>query len=302
MRQSGFTPHLVHLTGLFSPLLWAANRLAKQVSAPLVLSPRGSLLGAALERKAWKKRFFLRVAQQPLRRVACFHATSTEELTLLHQTLGEVRGALIPNGVSLPQGIEETHRGAPAPSYLLFLGRLDSYKRVELILKAFARVKCCQDELWVAGEGDSAYKAMLESLAANLGLKKRVRFLGRIEGDMKKSVLAGASGVVLASHSENFGMAVAEALAHGTPCVVTKTAPWEGLERERCGYWVDDSEEALADGMRRLMALSPEERREMGARGRAWMARDFSWDRVATQMIELYKALIEEKRSSASSH
>jgi glycosyltransferase involved in cell wall biosynthesis len=91
---------------------------------------------------------------------------------------------------------------------------------------------------------------------------------------------------------------VAEALAHGTPALVGKGLPWEGLNREGCGYWVDDSEEALAGGIRRLMALSPEQRRAMGERGRAWMRREFSWDSVARRMLALYEALVEEKRSA----
>jgi glycosyltransferase involved in cell wall biosynthesis len=76
---------------------------------------------------------------------------------------------------------------------------------------------------------------------------------------------------------------------------VSRTAPWEGLDREGCGYWVDDSEEALAAGIRRLMALSPEQRRAMGERGRAWMRREFSWDSVARRMLALYEELIAER-------
>jgi glycosyltransferase involved in cell wall biosynthesis len=79
---------------------------------------------------------------------------------------------------------------------------------------------------------------------------------------------------------------------------VSKTAPWEGLDREGCGFWVEDSEEALADGMRRLMTLSAEERRAMGMRGRAWMAREFSWEGVGKRMVELYESLVEEKRTA----
>jgi glycosyltransferase involved in cell wall biosynthesis len=150
--------------------------------------------------------------------------------------------------------------------------------------------------LLIAGDGEEKYKASLRKLTEELGLTDAVRFVGHADGEEKARLLANAQALILASKSENFGMSVAEALAHGTPCVVTKTAPWEGLESESCGLWVNDSVEALAEGMNCLMALSPEERRAMGARGREWMKRDFSWESVAKQMIELYENVIAKRR------
>ena len=152
--------------------------------------------------------------------------------------------------------------------------------------------------LLIAGDGEEKYKASLKKLTEDLGLTDAVRFVGHADGEEKARLLANAQALILASKSENFGMSVAEALAHGTPCVVTKTAPWEGLESESCGFWVNDSVEALAEGMNRLMTLSPEERRAMGARGREWMKREFSWQGVAERMISLYESLVEEKKMS----
>jgi glycosyltransferase involved in cell wall biosynthesis len=239
------------------------------------------------------------------------------------------RVAVIPNGVNVP--VEQPEPACGAEPYLLFMGRLHRYKRVERIIRAFAaavgehgaqmpqgsavvgrersgRRGTLRDELlggrwalFVAGDGDADYRRELERFAADSGVGDCVRFVGHVSGEEKAWLLAEAEGLVLASYSENFGMSVAEALAHGTPCLVTKTAPWEGLERERCGLWVDDSEEALTEGMRRLMALSPAERRAMGMRGREWMQRDFSWDNVARRMLTLYEELAGEtaERSAA---
>ena len=87
-------------------------------------------------------------------------------------------------------------------------------------------------------------------------------------------------------------MSVAEALAHGTPCIVTRTAPWEGLEREGCGYWVEATPEGLADGISKLMGLAPTERRAMGAQGRQWMAREFEWQKVSARMLGWFSSLV----------
>ncbi len=275
---------------------------------PLLVSPGGMLFEEALAAKSFKKRLHLWLAAPFGRPLFHLHATSDAEAAAIKARWPKAEVTVIPNGVEMPElrapaGPSEA-KGVPTP-YLLYLGRLHPHKRVDRIVKAFAAVAKNEKEgsepsLFIAGAGDANCEARLKKLSKDLGLASRVHFLGHIEGAEKSRLLANAHGLVLASKSENFGMSVAEALAHGTPCVVTKTAPWEGLERERCGFWVDDSEEALADGMRRMMALSPEERRAMGERGREWMKRDFSWESVAKQMLKLYQELLDEKMAQRS--
>ena len=86
-------------------------------------------------------------------------------------------------------------------------------------------------------------------------------------------------------------MTVAEALASGVSVISTKGAPWAGLETERCGWWIDHGVEPLAAALSQAMASPRAELNAMGARGRAWMARDFSWDRVAADMLDVYRWL-----------
>ena len=247
----------------------------------------------------------------------------------------DVRVAVIPNGVEVPLVLPE--RIAGGVPYLLYMGRLHPYKRVERIVRAFARATSGGDgdgrrgkteaeereggggqtadsrrptinsrrptddeqpwELVIAGGGEPAYRRDLERLAAECGVGDRVRFVEQTAGEQRAFLLAHAGFVVQAPNPENFGNVVAEALAHGVPALVGKGLPWTALDREGCGSWVDNSEEALADGMRRLMCLSPGERHTMGERGRAWMVRDFSWESIATKMIALYEQVIEEKKS-----
>jgi len=91
--------------------------------------------------------------------------------------------------------------------------------------------------------------------------------------------------------NENFGVTVAEALAAGTPVIATKGAPWGALQREGCGWWIDHGVEPLATALANAMMLKREALQAMGAKGRAWMARDFSWDRVAYDMLNIYRWL-----------
>ena len=71
--------------------------------------------------------------------------------------------------------------------------------------------------------------------------------------------------------------------------ISTRGAPWEGLKLEHCGWWVEHGPEALAVAIKEGMELSDTERAKMGARGREWMQRDFSWDTVAQRMENVYR-------------
>jgi glycosyltransferase involved in cell wall biosynthesis len=124
-------------------------------------------------------------------------------------------------------------------------------------------------------------------LAMALGLT-RVYVEGPIYGDAKTTAYEDADVFVLSTLNENFGLTVAEALAAGTPVISTKGAPWSGLENEGCGWWIDHGVEPLAAAMARAMVLPREVLKAMGKNGREWMARDFSWDRVAHDMLDVY--------------
>lgn len=281
---------VVHVSGL---LVWAlplVSVLCRVFRKPLVISPRGMLMTAALGTKAGKKAPFLAVlGALGVGRQALFHATAGSEAEAIRERFPPARVAVVGNGVEIPPADAAWPRLANVPpgDYLLYLGRLHPFKGVGGILEAFAAADTDgRAHLVLAGTGDAEYRAELEASSKKLGLAGRTLFLGEVEGGEKSALLAHAAGLVLASRSENFGVAVAEALAHGTPAVVTRTAPWSGLEEHRAGFWVGP--EDLAAGLARLLASSPDERRAMGARGRAWVERELGWDAVAARMMEVY--------------
>ena len=98
-------------------------------------------------------------------------------------------------------------------------------------------------------------------------------------GEAKVRAYRAASAFVLPTHSENFGMTVAEALAAGTPAIVTTGAPWEGLEQQGAGWWIQIGVDPLVACLTEVMALPPPRLSAMGQAGRAWMARDFHGSR-----------------------
>jgi len=112
-------------------------------------------------------------------------------------------------------------------------------------------------------------------------------------GEEKLRAYQAASLFVVSTHSENFGMTVAEALAAGTPAIVSKGAPWRGLETEGAGWWIDIGVDPLIACLEKALRCSSSELEAMGQRGRTWMERDFSWPRIGQMMGQTYRWILQ---------
>src|SRR5947209_1044244 len=115
-----------------------------------------------------------------------------------------------------------------------------------------------------------------------------MRMIGEVRGDEKRRLFENSDLTIVPSHRENFGMVVAESLAHGVPVIASKGTPWRRVEEIGCGLWVDNDPKSLAQAIEQ-MSLMP--LIEMGRRGREWMAKEFSWDKRAQEVLACYNAL-----------
>jgi glycosyltransferase involved in cell wall biosynthesis len=309
---------VVHLTGVYSfptfPALFLARRFRKKV----VWSPRGCLTNWAGSRRNLQKALWTKIAATLAAPQTVLHLTSQQELSGSHGRFGRFcrfRPFVIPNGVKMPPDPPPTPLFHPS-MYLantlkiLFLGRIHPIKCIENLLHACSLLNGAPDgapgpdhrasdhgalgrpwSLVIAGPGDPDYIKQLQSLASSLRLRN-VTFPGPVYGEDKTKLLFSSDLLVLPSHSENFGMVISEALAHGVPVIASKGTPWNDLERVGCGLWVDNTISSLAEAINQL-SNSP--RREMGRRGREWMRAEFSWRSIAQQMLDLYRELMNEE-------
>ncbi len=253
----------------------------------LVVAPRGTLSEWALNHHALRKKIFWRLLQeQTLRRADAFHATSEEEYLDLRRLGFRQPVCVIPNGIDVPP------LDRPLPKerrQLLYLGRIHKKKGIDLLLRAWAAVEPRFPDwtLVVAGPDDGGYLPEYRTLAERLRLA-RVDFPGPVYGEKKLAAYRRASLYVLPTHSENFGMTVAEALAAGTPAIVTKGAPWSGLVEQGAGWWIDIGVDPLVAALEEALALPEERLQEMGRNGREWMLRELSRQAIAGRMAAVY--------------
>lgn len=282
------SPDVVDVQGIWMYLSVASLAHGRRTGRPYVVTPRGMLDPWALGHHRWRKRVLAWLFEKRhLGRAACLRATSEMEARHI-RSFGLCNPvAVVPNGVDVPEAVPLEPEGEPT---VLYLGRLHPKKGVDLLLHAWSRVERERRDwrLRIVGNDENGHRRDLERLATDLGLR-RVSFHGPVHGAEKWTTYAAADLLVLPTRSENFGMVVAEALACATPAVVTKGAPWESIEREGCGWWVDVDAHALARALLDATALERNDLADMGRRGRAYVARTFAWGRVAVQMAAVYR-------------
>ncbi len=265
--------------------------VARKHNVPLVVSSRGTLSEWAFQNGSWVKRWFWPLVQKPaLVATTCFHATADSEYEDIRRMGFRQPVAIIPNGVDIPLPKQPSQNELRS---LLFLGRIHPIKGVDMLLQAWQAVSPRFPEwrLQIVGPDNGGYLSRMQALAAELGLEQ-VEFSGPLCGEAKLDAYREAELFVLPTHSENFGMAVAEALAAGTPAIVSKGAPWAGLAQHHAGWWVDIGVEPLVACLEEALSSSRDELAAMGSQGREWMLREFSWSRIGEMMDETYRWIL----------
>lgn len=258
----------------------------------LVCSPEGTLSAWSMGYKSLVKQPFWRLLQKPaLAGCHCLHATAAAEYDDIRRVGLRAPVTVIPNGVDIPEIDPDT----PRSRQIVFLSRIDPVKGLDLLLPAWTAVAADYPdwELLIAGPLGDDYATRIRNVARQLATP-RIRFLGQVLGPAKRSLLAGASLFVLPSYSENFGIAVAEALAHGLPVITTTATPWAEIRTRRCGWYISATEDALREALRAALSLSLPSLNTMGQTGRQWMEREYAWSQIADKMRHTYKWLLND--------
>jgi glycosyltransferase involved in cell wall biosynthesis len=288
---------VLHIHGLWNATVWSAAAAARHQPRPYVLSPRGMLAPAALAHDGWRKKLVYPLAdRRVIRDAARLHATSRLEFDELARFAGTKRVVYVPNGVELPRVQEGDDNAArrrfrlpPSAPIVLFLGRIHPIKRLDLLAAAFGRVRQhVGAQLVIAGPDEDGHRAQVAPLFTPYG--DAVTWTGRVDDTSKRQLLEAAAVLVMCSDSESFGMSVAEAMAAGKPVVVTRTCPWPDVESHHAGSWVEQTVDAIAAGVNAVLS-DPIAARDMGRRGRALVASQYSWAHAASALISEYKAI-----------
>ena len=291
---------ILHDNGIWLPHNHRLAVLAERRGIPRVVSTRGMLEPWALSHKRIKKSIAWRLYQRRDLELARCHHTTAEAETRNVQNLGlGVPVVAVPNGIDVPDErpwivgseAEKAARGGRRRT-ALFLGRIYPIKGLPMLVEAWARVRPDGWVLRIAGPDEANHRKHVERTVSAAGLSEVVSFTGPLGPRMKRPAFFNAELFVLPTHSESFGVVVAEALAHGLPVLTTTGAPWSILPQRGCGWWVEATVEGLAEGLRQATALEPETLRAMGAKGRELVIAEFNWKRVTDLILSTYEGVL----------
>jgi glycosyltransferase involved in cell wall biosynthesis len=293
---------VVHVHGIFTYPSTVAMAICRQQKVPYLNRPFGQLCQWSLEQSQQKKAIYLKVIEKAnLQGAKVLHLTALQEQTELTQLQWHLSSVIIPHGLTPPKLIKNSHGQlcqllgiTEEIPILLFLSRLHPKKGLDKLIPALARLE--QNFAFVlAGSGTPEYEAEIDQLLAKYQLKSRTYKLGFVAGQKKNLCFQGADLYLLPSYSENFGIAVLEALGAATPTLVTPgVALAPDIERHQVGYVVPQEPTAIHQAIEKYLSLSSSERAELSQQARQFVLENYTWDKIAPQLVSIYRWILGE--------
>lgn len=289
---------VVHLHSLYMFHDWLGGRLCRQMAVPYIVRPHGMLDPYIRKRHRGRKRLVeLLFQNRVLRHAAAIHYTSDVEREISQPFDGGAPARIVPLGVnlagfdSLPPA-ERFHDRFPETRgrrIVLFLSRLHFKKGLDLLIPAFARAAADDPSLHLAIAGpDDGMLDQCKAWARRDGIPDKVTFTGMLRGDDKLAAFAAASLFTLPSYSENFGIAVVEAMAAGLPVVISDQVNiWREIQQGGGALVVRCDENKLSQAMSAVLSDATLAA-DMAHKARETVHRLYRWDNVAAALEEMY--------------
>lgn len=291
---------LIHTNGIFAyptlPAYWACQFH----KVPYIITPHGMLEPWALANKAYKKKLYFSVLEKPaLQKATAIHMLADSEAEGIKSLKLKTPLVVVPNGIRQndfrelinPEIFYQRFPELLNKTLIIFLGRIDPKKGLDLLARAFANAyqKFPETHLIIAGQDNIGFLPTAQRYFREAGCADAVTFTGMLTGDLKYAALAAATIYVAPSYSEGFSMSVLEGMASGLPCVITTGCNFP--EASEVAEIVDIDAEQIGNALIKLLQ-NPSKAKEMGDRARKFILENYTWDQVASKMVAIYKQIL----------
>ena len=305
---------LAHIHALFSPVTTFAATIARYRHLPYIIRPCGMLDPADLQKKKHLKQIYATLLERPnLAGAAAIHFTSKEEAKIserfgldftdkmpVPRDLDFTGKMPVPRDLVIPLGVTaglfpKRLRESQAP-IILFMSRIEPKKGLDLLIPALESIleSGITFNFILAGSNpqDAEYETQIKIKIHNSSLAKHTTITGFVSGDLKLELLTKADLFVLPSYYENFGIAVAEAMAAGVPVAISdRIHIAEDIQQAEAG-WVGPLEVgAIANSIKSAL-LNPQERQRRGLNGQEYAKKHYNWEAIAQQTIDAYQQIL----------
>lgn len=293
---------VVHTNAIFSYPVLPAYLACQLHRIPYVVTPHGMLEPWALSYKAQKKFLYYKLLEKPaLQEATAIQVLATPEAKNIRSLGITTPLALVPNGIDRqpflpladPELFYQKFPDVRQKTLILFLGRIDPKKGLDLLASAFAKIHAQfpNTHLIVAGPDNIGFLPSVQAYFTQAGCLNAVTFTGMLTGDTKYAALAAASIYVAPSYSEGFSMSVLEGMAAGLACVITAECNFPEAANAQAAYVVranaDDITKALVNCL-----SNPLEAKAMGNRARQFVFAHYTWEQIAQKMVKVYTAIV----------
>lgn len=291
---------IAHIHALFSPVSSISALIARYRQLPYILRPLGTLDPADLQKKRQLKQIYANFLEKPnLAAAAAVHFTSQQECQTAERFNIKTKDIVIPLGVDFfdPQALPVKGFALPENKpIILYMSRLDPKKGLDLLLPSLERLleKGLDFHFVLAGGNpqDREYENRIKNQIERSILAKNTTITGFVTGEVKNSLLARADLFVLPSYYENFGIAVAEAMAAGIPVVISDRVDLHPAVAAAAAGWVTACQ--LEDLTNTLEAAitNPKIRQQRGKNARDLVLNQYSWSAIAEHLLTVYQNLV----------
>ncbi len=293
---------LAHIHALFSPVTTLAATIARGHKLPYIIRPCGMLDPADLQKKKQLKQIYATLLERPnLAGAAAIHFTSQEEAKISERFgLGSTNKMAVPQDLVIPLGVTaglfaKRLREFQVP-IILFMSRIEPKKGLDLLIPALEIILASGIEFHfiLAGSNpqDADYETRIKLKIQNSSLSKYTTIAGFVSGDRKNELLTNADLFVLPSYYENFGIAVAEAMAAGVPVAISdRIHIAEDIQQAEAG-WVGPLEVGAIASTIESALLDPQERQRRGLNAKKYAKKHYNWEAIAQQTIDAYQHIL----------
>ncbi|MBI2633433.1 MAG: glycosyltransferase [Parcubacteria group bacterium] len=299
---------IIHITGVWNFPVSVAAFWARWYRKPYCISPRGSLMKEplALRKTLLKKILLARIVRRDFESADIVHFTAdAEEKEYLQTGLTFRKSVIIPNGFE-PTVFKNAHDQksfrkkwgiTENQKIILFLGRLNWKKGFDTLIPSFARIiqKIPSALLVIAGGTDENYKKTINQLIKKYNVHTSVVFTGMLTGEDKVAAFQESDVFALPTYSENFGMAVVEAMYYKLPIIITeKVGISQLIMQYNAGIVIKKNEQELTNALIKILTRAYDTT-EMISRGKHLVETEFNCQNVAKRHIETYNMLLENR-------
>lgn len=289
---------VVHIHGIWMAPQWLAAKIADKNKIPFVISSHGMLEPWLWDEQGWrvklKKHAYWKIMAYPaFKKASIVHAITPLERDHLHALFPDRKIEIIPNAIDFDQAsIRAESLEVDREPIILFLGRLDPKKGVDLLLQAF--VKANLPSKWrlviVGPPWSSDYYSELTNFASQSGMSNRIEFIGPVFGEEKLRWLKRAWVLAVPSYSEVVGLVNLEAAVNGTPSITTFETGLFNWE-EGGGMLIHPTVDEISGSLKAVCSWSELEHQDRGEKSKQLIKNYYSWNVVLPQWVDLYRSL-----------